>query len=216
MKYMQNSKARASKDAIEVLHCTDQARQAIANNNKQQALQEVNQALTADNKLNEVRPNHGFVSMYSELDQYSVLAPIMANRSNYMDPAHGNQSNNERSGSADRSTSGQNIAVKRVFGDFTIVTFDANMARTHLEAAQQALNSGNLQKADQALAALQDSLSVESFGADMPLLRAREDLMLARDSAKDGHYREARSPGIRQPGAEQLRTDGLRSHAGSA
>ncbi len=82
-------------------------------------------------------------------------------------------------------------AVRQVAGQFTSVALDVQGADEHLLAAKQALQAGNFQKADEALRAVQDGVVATSVEADFPLLRARENLMLARESAEDANFGEA-------------------------
>jgi len=209
---MQNSRARNSRDVSTILNCTNEARQDIANGNTDQAKNAVNQAIQAAQSLNSSR---GFVPMYEELDQYSVLGPIQASRSQSgsadRSATVGSGTSNSQNESANQSATGQNgseansgsqsasqsgpgrhgIAVTHVVGQFTTVGLDANLAKSHLQAARRALDNGDKQAADQALRAVQDGVVMASVASDMPLLRARENLALARMAAKHGEYRQA-------------------------
>jgi len=172
---MQNLKARRSNDVSLLLHDTRQARTALADNNRQQAAQDIAQALQADNQLGSQR----MVPLFTELDQYSVIGPIEASRSAAINAPNTNPNPPEA------------LAVKQVQGQFTSIDLDSSLAKTHLEAAQQALAQGNTQVARQALRGVEDSVVLVSVGSDLPLLRARDNLVLARMDAMHGQYEKA-------------------------
>lgn len=192
---MQSPKARQSREVGRMLHETEMARRAVQNQNKQQALQNIQQALNDANNAASGMNGRNLVPLYAELDEYSVIGPIMRHRQS--NGSNSNGSNTANHGSADRSnntnSTGRAMAVDQVVGDYTDVAIDLQSARQHLQAAQNALNNGNWDQAKQALQAVDDSLVVESIASDMPLLRAREDLVLARDNEKAGHYRQAQA-----------------------
>ncbi len=177
---MQNPKAKLSGDVTELLTSTSLARKAIARHEQQQAANDIQQALTASSDIAS-RRSGGFVPLYTELERMSVLWPIL-----------------RQAGSGTNGTSVTNgqtraVGVHEVVGDYTSVALDDTAARAHLQAAQQALNKNDWKTADQDLQAVEGSVIVESVAADMPLLRARENMVLARDSAKAGHYRQAQA-----------------------
>lgn len=181
---MQNPKAKLSRDVSQLLMSTEKARTAISQRKHQQATRDVNQALNDANTAVSEHSGADLVPIYTELERMSVIEPIMRARNN-----------NNRTGSADRTaTAAQNkrpVAVHEVVGGETSVSLDVNAAQKHLQAAQQALSKNDWKTADQDLKAVQDSVVVESVAADMPLLRVRENLVLARSSAEAGHYQRA-------------------------
>jgi len=85
-------------------------------------------------------------------------------------------------------------AVQEVAQEFTSITLDTNMAKQHLKAASTAMQNGNYQQADTALSAVQDGVSLVSVEGDRPLVRARENLTLARDMAQQGQYQKVGAP----------------------
>jgi hypothetical protein len=186
---MQNSKAKLSRQVGELLNSTNQARKAIADKNQQQATKDVDEALNGANSLMSQRGASDLVPLYTELVRTSVITPIMQQRRTATAQARGRQS-----GSADRTAPGKkndDEVVREVVGDYTTVLLDVPATQIHLRAAQKALANHDLAAADRDLKAVQDSLVVTSLDADMPLLRARENLVLARDSAVAGNYRDA-------------------------
>ena len=182
---MQNRKARRSNLVSVVLNDTNRARYALANDNTEQAKQDVNRALAAAERLG----NNRMVPLYSELDEYSVLGPIEASRTAIQNSPNTNTSNTPE-GSSNRAPV-QALAVNKVEGQFTSVDLDSGMAIAHLQAAQQALANGNVRVANAALKAVQDGVILVSVGSDLPLLRARENLVLARMDARQAQYQKA-------------------------
>ena len=199
----QNMRSNASRDIGSVLNEVNQARRDVKSQNRQQALHEVNTALnTLQNTRNS---NQRYIPLYTEVDEYSVMGPIMASRNgNRINSGTSNNSatNNSRasnSGNANgkqgQSANGSErpVAVQDVAGQFTSVVVDKQMIQTHLQKAKQALQNSDYKAADEALAAAQDSVDVASVASDLPLLRARENLVLAKAAANSGDYQEARS-----------------------
>lgn len=187
--HMPSAKARLSDEVSDLLNATNEARVALEAHNKQDAQFHIDHALDNAKMIRSSAANRRFVPLYDELDRYSVLGPIMSQR---------NQSK-KASNDADRQASdASHIAqarttVQEVEGQFTSVALDVQSAMDHLEAAKQALQNGNYQKADEALAAVQDGVVVTSISADLPVLRVRENLILARSSAHNGNISEAKA-----------------------
>jgi hypothetical protein len=193
-KEMQNPKAKLSKELGQMLDATNKARTSIAQHNKQQATKEVDQALNSVNAATTQHTGTDLVPIYTELEQVSVLEPIMNRHKTGTATASKGSS---QSGSADRSasTSTQSnaaLGVHEVVGNYSGAFLDVSAAKQHLQAAQQALNKNDLNAADRDLQAVQDSVVLESVSADMPLLRARENLVLARSSEDAGKYEQAK------------------------
>jgi hypothetical protein len=205
---MRNPKAMRSDAVSQMLGATNDARKAISNNNKQQAQNDVSQALKAAEGLSTGSVKE-FVPLYTEISRYSVVAPLEAALGKQ--PANAQQgapSSTADANSASTKPGGQQssntakdandssekvVAVRKVVGEYTSVWLNAKVARTHLQSANDALKSGDMQAADRALEAVQRSVVLEFVAADMPLLKARENLMLARRSASSGDYTQAHS-----------------------
>lgn len=211
------SKIDRSRLAARMLNATNRARDDIRNNNRQQAIAEVDRALDCARQLQQ---NNGsqtasanMVPIYTEWDQESVIAPIASRRHNMRGQSQQGQSQmamnrNSHTGSANReaNTPEEWAAVRDVEAGFTSVAVDAKMAEDHLAAAKTALQNSKTQVADSALAAVQDGVVMVSFDSDMPLLKARENLALASDEAQHGNYREASA-------ALQAASSGLKEYA---
>ena len=83
--------------------------------------------------------------------------------------------------------------VHQVPGDYTDVSVNTSVAQTNLSAAKTALEQANLKLADQALADVQEGVSIDEVEASMTLARARENLILARSAAERGKSDELRA-----------------------
>lgn len=204
----QSARSDLSNDVDQMLNCTNQASQALQAQNKDKALKHINDALDSLNKVDQSGSNQRYVPLYTELDRYSVLAPIMASRNQQGAAASGNSAtanadntssasksnpNEGSNGSASPAQQQAHPTVANVTGQFTSVLVDTQTAKNNLQSAKQALQQGNTNSARQALLRVQDSVIVTSFAADLPLLRARENLVLARAAASSGDYQEAQA-----------------------
>jgi hypothetical protein len=74
----------------------------------------------------------------------------------------------------------------------THIMFDASAAKEHLQAAKRALSNDKNEVADAALVAVQRGVNFAYTEVDLPLLRARENLMLAKSQVQAGQAQEAR------------------------
>ena len=178
---MQNARAQASDTVNRMLRETHWASRAIRDDNTPLAKVDVNKALQIASQLTATHTGSGdLIPLYSELGQYTMIGPSRRTASGA----------NANTAQANANTS-THVAVRQVVGNYTSVALDLNLAKTHLQAAQQALNNGNTQAALQALRGVQDSVLESSVATDLPLLRARENLMLARAAVNQGEYGEA-------------------------
>lgn len=216
-----HKKLNRSHLASELLKDTDQARKAISSSSNDQALICVNQALNAASSLRSTaanNPNSGannntnnrLVPVYTEWESASVIGPVVAEQSQRSHqsgsnpPARnqtGNQSSNQPGAQNSHKSASQATpeTVRNVTGSITTIGIDPQMAYTHLQAAKSALGQSNLKQADQALAAVQDSVLLESVKSDLPLLKARQNLALACQAIKRSDDTEA-SAALRSAG----------------
>ena len=74
-----------------------------------------------------------------------------------------------------------------------VEALDVDAAMEHLQAAKQHLANNEPGKADLELARAQQSVDTGSISTDMPLVRARENLALARDEVSSGKYSQAKT-----------------------
>lgn len=163
----------------------------------------------------------GIVPIYTEFGEVALLGPIQqqqrrsgrsaSSSSRSKGYAARSATSGSHTGEASRQSSDSNSATKSgnsanpnqnagvttvedVTQGFTSVTLDVNMAKDHLQAAKTALDNGDPNKADSALAAVQDSVDLVSVAGDRPLLRARQNLALARTYAREGKYDQINAP----------------------
>lgn len=192
------ARMNASKYAVRALRLTDQARQSIINKDQSRATHDVQQALDLISQAGEKLPATGdnnthVVPIFAELEQTSFLQPVLA--------AKKESSNGEQQMASTQNPSSQESAlpqsdqppvVKRVEGGYSYIGLDLNAAKEHLQQAKQYLSNNESGKADVELARAQQSVDTGSITTDMPLVRARENLSLARNEAQDGHYSQAK------------------------
>lgn len=155
--------------AGKMLDYTNRARSAIKDNNQQLALQDVNKA---ESYLQQVESRaHGstMIPVYQEFVSVAILSPVRAEQSK------------------------KHSVVHQVAGDYTSVVVNTTVAKNNLAAAKTALQNQNLKTADDALADVQEGVQIESSEADMPVVKARENLILARSNAREGKYGEAQA-----------------------
>ena len=70
--------------------------------------------------------------------------------------------------------------------EYTSVSLDTGMAKQRLNGAKTAMENGNLQEADNALAAIQEGVELTTVTSEMPLLKGRQNLALAKSMAQQG------------------------------
>jgi flagellin-specific chaperone FliS len=181
-------KTRRSKNVGDLLDATNEARVAVEADNMKDAQFHINHAIENANMILNSSPHQRYAQLYDELDRYSVLGPIMTQRN-----SNNGQNSKSQASDASRVAAKTHPTVREVEGQYTSVALDVQAAKDHLNMASQALQNGNFQKADEALQAVQDSVVVTTVAADLPLLRARENLALARESALQGHFGETQA-----------------------
>lgn len=171
--------------AASVLEHTRQARAAIGAHDKTGALGHINQALKTANEVQNAAEANGMgtkgklmVPIYRELETESVYRPVKHGKGETM-----------TAGRLKRDTS-----IREVTGRMTGTSLDVTGAREHLEAARTALNNGDFAVADSALDAVEKGVVTESANFYVPLLRARENLDLARERVLEGKYKDAKMP----------------------
>jgi hypothetical protein len=167
-----NTKARLSNEASDLLNATNQARVAVQARNRQDAIFHIDHALAQAMLLN--ASDRQYIPLYDEWESYSVIGPPNNSRIN-----------------PNATPVRRNEIVEEASREYTSAALDVRAAKDHLQAAQQAVNKGAFREADAALAAVQDGVAVSSVAADLPLLRARENMVLARNAADRDQYHQA-------------------------
>jgi nitrate reductase assembly molybdenum cofactor insertion protein NarJ len=175
----QNARAQRSYDVSDLLNAASEARAAVESQNQQDALFHVDHAIQKAQDAETAAPDTRFIPIYTELDRYSVVGPILNQRTS----AQNTQG----------ETANRGAAVLDVQGQYTTAGLDVQAAKDHLTAARQAINQREWQKAAAALDAVQDGVVVTTVTADLPLLRARENMIVAREAAETGNYGEVRA-----------------------
>ncbi len=209
-------KMKVSKMAVHALRLTDQARRALINKDQNRASNDVDQALSLLNQAEQKMPvnkndNTHVVPIYAELEQTSFLQPVLtakgqsqgeqpsaANKGPQSNSASNNSqtANNSQSSAlpqSDQPRQNRPEVVKWVEGGFSYIALDVDGAREHLQAARQALKNNDPGKADLELARAQESVDTGTIGTNMPLVRARENLSLARSDVSSGEYPQAKA-----------------------
>lgn len=168
-------KEAASRLGFDMLKNTNNARTAIANKNKQEALNDIN---AATNDLQKARSdqNSKIIPLYQEFASVSVIAPVKAE---------------QKKNAANSKSANVPDTVHQVSGSYSVMEVDTDGATAHLNAAKKALNNGDWNTADRDLAAVQDGVVFASYKSDMPLVRAQENLILARQDVNKGNYHAA-------------------------
>ena len=179
------SKEDLSVLAGNMLNHTNIARTDIKKGDKTAALTEVEKAQAELQRIQARDNGAAMVPVYQEFVSVSFLQPVVAEQSS----RHGN--NNQPANMKTVNNSNEPAVVHQVAGDYTDVAVSTKVAQVNLEAAKHALEDGNLKRADLALADVQDGVSIQEIEANMPLARARENLILARSAAEKGNYSEA-------------------------
>jgi hypothetical protein len=182
-----SARAQRSEEVGDLLNATNEARIAVESRNSQDALFHIDHALQNAARIESNTKNGRLVPLYQELDRYTVLAPIMTEKNRTSNTTTGSQGSNTTA----KTTQTPNPAIQQVTGQFTSVGLDIQAAKEHLDAARLAIQHKDFTKADEALAAVQNGVVVTSVASDLPLVRARENMVLAREAANRGDFKEA-------------------------
>jgi hypothetical protein len=171
--------------ATGVMEQTKAARHGIAANDRDAALAHVTEALGMIHQIQSAAAANNMesqgrlvVPITGELETESVYGPV--------------KRGDEGKLIARRMKRGTN--VRDVTGTVTRSMLDVNAAESNLKTAQAALVSENFTTADAALAAAQQNVVTETANENLPLLRAKQNLTLARTRVLEGKYKDARMP----------------------
>ena len=193
----------------------DQSRAATDVNQALDLINKAGKELPAAGNKN----NSHVVPIFAEMEQTSFLQPVLtaksqvgsgqgsqsaSNRSSQHQQSASNTQNQESENqvsASNQNPSAQESAlpqsdrppvVKRVEGGYSYIGLDLNAAKEHLQAAKQYLSKNEPGKADLELARTQDSVDTGAVTTTMPLVRARENLALARNEVKNNKYSKAK------------------------
>ncbi len=170
----QGARMRESRTAMQVINGAQDARTALSRNDSKSALQSIDRALNASRELDKLRGSPGKIPVYSEVVRVSVHAPSSVAE--------------KGTGTADRS---RPQPVQGVASEYTNVYLDITGTTRHLDEARAALQRGDAKAADNALAAVQSAVTSESVSINLPLVRSRENLILAAEQARAGDFTAA-------------------------
>lgn len=223
---VQNAVAQRSRWAVETLNYTQQARQALSNNDSSGAKQDIEQALNLISKIDNTKTNTAssssqqadrLVPIYAEFEQTSFLQPVLTAQQRTSKQSSSNSQMANNSSNSTLPQSDRPEAVTAVDEGYTLIALDANAAKSDLQKAQTDLNNHDSRDADRKLAAVQESVALASTEQDRPLVRARENLGLAESAAGNNNFSEARA--TLQAAATALEgysQDGSAKHASDA
>ena len=172
-----NRRIEISSAAANLLQQADIARQAAANHDVTGAREHAQQALAAAAKIQQLAgspPDPLVVPIYIEFESISTMVPA------------------KRHGSADRLK--HNASVSEVTGDYTATSLNVSSAHAHLQAGLAALDRIDTNAAGADFSAVQADVSTKTYSGQFPLVRARENLALARTRAMDNKYKDAVLP----------------------
>lgn len=173
LSYSAGPKEDLSRLAGQMLDDTNKARIALKDGNHQLAAEDVNRASTDLANIEAGAHGAAMIPVYREFVSISILGPVRAEQN------------------ARNRKSAHGAVVHEVAGDYTRVSVSTTVAKNGLDAAKAALQKREWKRADGALADVQDGVQMESIESDMPLSRARENLILARLAVRQDHYSEA-------------------------
>ena len=181
--------------AGQTLHHINKARREIKKKDSKPALTNLEQALTLlkiiDNAMPELQVKatikSGDLTYHNEDNEKRLLVPIFQEEDEFFDA------------SSSRGKSGKRTVLKNPIGrptfsagfEETAAFFDARDAKSLLDEAISRLNRNDLEGADQALAGIQDDVVFVDAKVDLPLERARMNLMEASRLAVADRFKEA-------------------------
>ena len=178
-----------------VLKHVNQARAALSAKNRDEAKQHINQAILLTNIIRASLPKYDVtarisagelvyedreqvqdvvVPIFDELERAAILSPVKAAQSDSVDKE------------LEEGSAVVNVDLIQTRAELNIET-----SRNHLDAALAAIKARKFEQADDRLAAIQNSVRLTRIEVDLPLERARSNLMLARDRFDDGQHKDA-------------------------
>ncbi len=160
--------------ASSVLDHTIKARTAIAAGDAAAARRDVDEGLRQATRARAALEAFGkplVVPLSEEVETTSTIGPM------------------KRGKPIDRKAS-----VREVEVEHRSVTLDVGMAQDKLTAARAALDRGDTAAADAQLAALAQGAEEQTVLQDPALLKARQNLLLARTRVEQGRYKDAEAP----------------------
>ena len=178
-----------------VLKHVDQARSALSTENREEAKQHIDQSILLTDIIRASLPIYDVTArisagelVYEDREQVrDIVVPIFdeLERAAILSPVKNALSDAHETASEGASTV---VDVELIQ---TRAELDIEAAHTHLDAALVAVENRQFEEADKLLAAIQTSVRLTRVEIDLPLERARSNLMLARDRGDDGRHEDA-------------------------
>ena len=182
-----------SEKASGIVDAANQARNDIAQGDRRAAVDQVTRALSLQQSLDRTGPKDQLVPVYAELVRMSTSDPstvVGKGRIKHLDTPREKTdiyAGKNQLSTADRMTTVAQPATSQVVKPaFTRVSLDTVAAEKHLNAAREALDREDNKTADRELSAVQNAVISETVPADVPLVRARENLAQAARQAQRG------------------------------
>lgn len=197
-----------------ILVHVDRARDALKQNNRQAATEQLNRALTLVDIINRTAPEYRvettmragdleyrddstvkplLLPIYTELERVSVLGPVIRAKNESGDEFTADQASAANKKGSGTSMSQMMPIVEDVAIGATSVELDVDLAAKHLRVAKEHLDANRLREANAAMRAVQQGVILTYAETDAPLLEARQNLYLAASYAEEGDPQSARA-----------------------
>jgi hypothetical protein len=164
-----------------ILEQSQLAGNAVAVQDKAAAMDHIDRALAAVQEIQMQtagRPAPVLINVYTEWNATSTYEPVKGKSSDEV--------------SADRWK--KDTAVRHVEGEQAVGKLDIASASVHLATAKTALAANDWTAAGNALGAVQSSVVRQEYQGSLPLLKAQQNLSLARSRIAEGKFKDAVSP----------------------
>jgi hypothetical protein len=168
-------------EALGIVQQTDLARKAVADHNKTEALAHIRQARALADDIQKQSPPEALPILIT-------IAREVETTSTFTDVKHSNV------GDLTASRLKKNSHISGAQADITATKLNVTTAADRLPAAEAALDRDDWAAADVALADVQNAVVRVNVQDDLPLLRAKQNLELARARVLEDKYKDARMP----------------------
>jgi len=167
--------------ALTVLQETRLAQQAVTSQEPGAALQHVRQAKSMIAEIRKSAPSSSeplLVPISAEVETTTTYTPVK--------PA--------KNGDITAARMKKRTSIREVEGDVTTDRLDVTQASAHLDTAEAALERSDFVAAGSALAAVNNDVVRTKTTGDLPLLKVRENLELARARIMEDNVKAAATP----------------------
>ncbi|MEX2260657.1 MAG: YfdX family protein [Bryobacteraceae bacterium] len=171
-----------------LLNHTERAQEAVAARNQREAIQQIEQAMRLQQIAMKAAPPYIMTvqiaaggSVYRDREQRTiVMVPIYAEVTEVATAAAPSEGERAR------------VAVQDVEATVGLLALDVAHAGTHLQAARQAVNANQWDRAAAALSAVHQGVVIVAE-TDLPLVKARQNLAIASSMMEKGQKAQART-----------------------